>query len=153
MNPTFSTLNYRRAAVQNASPVGLVIMLYDTLVGDLDRAIAAIEKGDIEERSSQLKHAAMVLQQLEGWLDMEHGGEAGQSLSNFYTFLRSKLMEAQFTQEPEILRNAISLVLEVRQAWQQVDCPTETAKPNIATAASNAYAVPDEDRQTSDWCA
>lgn len=128
MKKSQTELTYLRAAAQNASAVGLVIILYDLLVHDLKEAIAAIEDRDIERRSEKIKHSFLVLQQLEGSLDAEKGGEAAKHLAAFYSALRCKILEAHIKVDPEILRRQIELVFDVRQAWQQVD------KPNLGPA-------------------
>jgi flagellar secretion chaperone FliS len=114
---------YLRAAAQSATAVGLVIILYDLLIHDLEQAIAAFADRDIERRSAEIKHSLLVLQQLEGSLDRENGGEAAKHFSAFYSALRCKIFEAQLKGSPEILKQQIELVLDVRQAWQQVDRP------------------------------
>jgi flagellar protein FliS len=123
MKKTATELTYLRAAAQDATAVGLVIILYDLLVHDLEQAIAAFAAQDIERRTAEIKHAFLVLQQLEGSLDMEKGGEAAKKFSGFYSALRSKILEAHMKASPEILKQQIKLVLDVRQAWQQVDKP------------------------------
>ena len=45
MNPS---LSYREAAVAGASPLRLVILLYEQGLEDLRRALAAQNRGDIE---------------------------------------------------------------------------------------------------------
>ncbi len=119
-----ATLAYRVASTQQASSVGLVIMLYDRLVVDLRRAIDAMSKGDIEERCRALKHGFQVLQQLDGLLDMERGGAAATNLRRFYGILRARMLEAQFKLSAAILERQIPLIVEVRNAWQQVDAPS-----------------------------
>lgn len=140
-------LAYLRNAVQSASAVGVVIILYDLLIADLERAIIAMGQGQIEERTAEIKHAFLILQQLDGSLQIETGGEAAKNLSNFYSALRSKILEAQIKVSPEILKRQIELVLSVRKAWQQVDpansdvasTPPESAsKPRAAAAAAGA---------------
>jgi flagellar protein FliS len=118
-----ASLAYRQASTQQASSVGLVIMLYDRLVVDLRDAIDAMGKGDIEERSRSLKHGFQVLQQLDGLLDMQKGGAAAQNLRRFYGLLRARMLEAQFKLSAVILERQIPLIVEVRDAWQQVDAP------------------------------
>jgi len=71
-----------------------------------------------------------VLQQLEGSLDMENGAVAAKNLAAFYSDLRSKIFEAHLKANPEILKQQIQCVLEVRQAWQQVD------QPNLGSTAA-----------------
>src|SRR5271166_5815763 len=92
-------LAYQEAAVRSASPVELVIILYDILALDLHAAIEAMEASDIELRSARLKHGFLVLQQLEGSLNMEGGGEAATNMSRFYSMLRGQMMKAQIEQD------------------------------------------------------
>ncbi len=121
MTPTPPALAYRRAATQQASVVGLVIALYDTMAGDLQRAVAAMQRKDIEDRTRQLKHGFTVLTQLDSLLDAERGGQAAVNLRRFYGYLREEMLRAQFTQEASLLERASALVLDVRGAWQEVD--------------------------------
>jgi len=149
-------LAYLQAAVQNASPVGLVIILLDQLINDLKRAIAALESRDIEARSAELKHGFLVLAQLEGSLDMEKGGQAAINFSRFYSTVRVAMMKAHIKADPAILVSQIGLLLDVRQAWQQVDTPNITS--SAGSAAGNAPAQPpaatEEPRAAgSDWTA
>jgi len=121
MKKSQTELTYMRAAAQNATPAGLVIILYDLLVHDLEQAIAAFAERNIERRTAEIKHAFLVLQQLEGSLDTQKGAEAAKTLSRFYSTLRRNVMEAHLKASPEILREQIDLVLDVRRAWQQVE--------------------------------
>jgi flagellar secretion chaperone FliS len=135
-------LTYLRDSVQSASAVGLVIILFDQLIKDLKGAIEAIEIRDIEKRSAELKHGFLVLQQLEESLDMQNGGEAAEHFSRFYAALRASMMEAHVKVSPEILVRQIGLLLDVRQAWQQVDQPSLNSAPAGSTAASNGSVQP-----------
>jgi flagellar secretion chaperone FliS len=121
MTNFMAALQYRQASTQQASVVGLVIALHDTLVGDLTRAANAMDKNDIPTRCNQLIHGFKVLTQLEAMLDMNGGGEAAINLSRFYTHVRGQMLAAQFKLDPSILRTQIRIVIEVREAWQQVD--------------------------------
>jgi flagellar protein FliS len=121
MNTKLTESSYRRALVENASSVGLVIILYDLLIKDLKEAIAAIERRDTEARSAAIKHSFVVLQQLEGSLDHENGGEAARHFAGFYSYVRGRIFAAHFKISVEILAEQIGRLLELRQAWQQVD--------------------------------
>ena len=121
MKPRTNELSYLRAAVEGATSVGLVVMLYDRLITDLQRAIAAMRDGNVEERCAQVKHALLILQQLEGSMDAEVGGEAARNLGAFYAHARGKIMEAQMGGKPELLQKLIGHFADVRGAWQQVD--------------------------------
>src|SRR5882724_8135192 len=120
---------YLRAAVEGATSVGLVTMLYDRLVADLQRATVAIRQHDVETRCAQIKHAFLIVQQLEGSLDYEQGGESARTLANFYAYARAKIMEAQIKQDAKLLEKLIAHFVDVRGAWQQVDPGINTPAP------------------------
>jgi flagellar protein FliS len=136
MRKSQNELSYLRAATQDATSAGLVIILYDLLIHDLELAIAAFADHDVERRTAEIKHAFLVLQQLEGSLDKNNGGEAAKHFSAFYSTLRSKILEAHIKASPDVLRQQIDLVLDVRQAWQHID------KPNLGTEHANGEPTP-----------
>jgi flagellar protein FliS len=136
MTPT-NSLAYRKASLQHASTVGLVIALYDTLHGNLSRAAAAMERNDIQSRCAELVHGFNVLQQLELMVNTENGGQAAANLRRFYTHLRGHMIKAQFTLSPALLREQMKMLITVREAWQQVDARgTHQAE---AAHGSNGY--------------
>jgi flagellar protein FliS len=134
MPNTFASLEYRRALTQHASVVGLVIALHDTLIGDLRRAAQAMEKNDIETRCAQLVHGFQILTQLEAMLDMKNGGPAAINIQRFYRHVRGEMLAAQFKLQPAILYKLMKIVLEVREAWQQVEDRGFSIKPSAATS-------------------
>jgi flagellar secretion chaperone FliS len=127
-------LSYRRAAVQNASAVGLVIIMYDMLIEDVREVIEALKQGDIEKRATALKHGFLVLGQMEGSLDMEKGGTAAVNLAQFYSVLRANLLDAHIKSSAEKFQRQIELMLEVRQAWEQVNKPDAAATTAVEAA-------------------
>jgi flagellar protein FliS len=141
MTPT-PTSAYRRSAGHSASPVGLVVLLYEQLIHDLQRALTAMDKEDIEARSNQIVHALLVLGQLHGTLDFERGGEVAANLDSFYNLLRGDLLEAQIKASPEILRRHIGNLLELREAWMEVDrrlqAPQEVPAAGIPSGVAAA---------------
>jgi flagellar secretion chaperone FliS len=139
-------LTYRRSAIEGASIIGLMIALFDTLVGDLRRAAFALRKNDIETRCRELNHATLVLGQLNEWVDLENGGESARTLNRFYAYLRAKMMEAAVTQSATVLEAQIEMVLHVRSAWQKLDVglmetaarPAENAARQLAASSTPA---------------
>jgi flagellar protein FliS len=148
MTYTSASLSYRQAAMQHASTVGLVIALYDTLVGDLTRAIEAIERKDIQTRCDQISHGFKVLQHLEMMIDRENGGPAAVSLQRFYRHIRTQMLQAQFNLSTETLHDQIRIVLEVREAWQKVDGAAVERKPmQMPKAFSDPASSPIQDHE------
>ena len=127
-------LSYRRSAIAGASSIGLMIALFDTLAGDLRRASTALRKNDIETRCKELNHAALVLGQLESWIDLKNGGDSAETLTRFYAYLRAKMTEAGATKSASLIETQIEMILHVRSAWQQLD----TLPPQAAEVPGKA---------------
>jgi flagellar secretion chaperone FliS len=148
MNPRNS---YRFAAAQGASPVRLVICLYEQAIEDLRRALIALEKKDIAERTRALNHAHMVIGQLQGTLDVQRGGEVATHLQRFYTVIRSGLIDAQSKQSAPLLEQQIALLVEVHDAWLEVERATSGAEQPPAEKPSSPPPTASPETSFSDW--
>ena len=133
MNPG---LTYREAAVAGASPVRLVILLYEQAIEDLRRALAAQNNGNIEARTREMNHAILVLGYLEATLDKAQGGGVAENLQRFYQQLRAGVMEAQARQSPSLLERQISMLMEVRDSWLEVERQLMPAQVQAETRSS-----------------
>jgi flagellar protein FliS len=134
-------LTYRQFSVQGATPLGLVVMLYDGAIAALHRAIAAIEAHDIEAKCKHLSRALAIIAQLEGSLNFEQGGEVARTLSSFYAYARAQAMKANIENSAEILRSLIENFTTVRDAWQ--DGERGLATQGISFPANGASASKD----------
>ena len=138
-------LAYRQSSVSGASTIGMVIALYDRLSRDFRNAAAAMRASDIEKRCSALNHATVILAHLENWIDHENGGDLASNLTAFYSYLRSKMLEASIQQSASLLEAQIQLISQLRSAWQQKDSmDPRTAGIPVAVPAGLAYAAPSE---------
>ena len=132
-------LSYRRSALAGATPMGLLIAMYDTLSGNLGRAAQAIRRGDIEKRCAEMNYALLVIGQLESMVDPQSGAELAGNLSLFYSYLRSKMLEASIQQSASLLEEQIQLVLQVRSAWQQRDAAAPAGAPSTGFPPAASY--------------
>lgn len=142
MNPNRTQVAYQEAAVRNANAIELVVMLYDILARDLHGAIEAMDAGDIEARSAKIKHGFLALQQLEGSLPIDEGGDLAAGMSRFYSMLRAQMMKAQVQQDPAILRELIQLLFSVREAW--VELNNRQAAPAVVAPAPASNSAPEQ---------
>jgi flagellar secretion chaperone FliS len=117
---TSARSTYREVAVRGASPVQLVVALYEQVLHDLRRALAALERRDIEARTAAINHTLVVIGQLQGSLDMENGGEVAENLQRFYDMVRHGVMAAHVAQSAEILKQQIAHVTLVHDAWAEM---------------------------------
>jgi flagellar protein FliS len=143
--------SYRETAVRGASPVRLVITLYEQAIEDLRRAVLAQEKGAIEARTREINHALKVLAQLQGSLDMKRGGEVARNLSKFYAVVRAGLTEAQVKQSVPLLEQQISQLVTVHEAWLEVERATSMPAASAEPFSPDSSAVPPPAIFATDW--
>jgi flagellar secretion chaperone FliS len=130
MNSYDSAFAYNQAAAFGASAVGQVVALYDTILRDLHRAVAAIEAKQIENRVNATNHALIVIGELQGVLDFERGGSVARILDAYYNVTRAMITEGSMMSSREKLREVISMYTKLRAAWSQVE---RTVKPSEPT--------------------
>jgi flagellar protein FliS len=143
--------SYQESAIRGATPIELVVVLYDSAIEDMRRALAAMQQNDVETRCRQMAHALIVLQQLQGTLDFERGGSSARQFEQFYSLVRAKLLEAQIRNSPETLREQIRYCSEVRDCW--VEAKRIMQPVGNAGAAPMSSAAPESGSASSGWSA
>ncbi|HEY1802296.1 MAG TPA: flagellar protein FliS [Terriglobales bacterium] len=143
---------YREAALRGATPVGLVVLLYEQAVQDLQRALTAIGQNNIQQRTREINHAIAILGQLNGTLDMENGGQVASNLRHFYEQAKNNLVLAQAQVSPEIIRGQITDLLELREAWCEVNHRLEQAtNPGMEPARQSPAESPEMEWTSTKW--
>src|SRR5271157_872632 len=145
MNIPNAALAYREAASLGASPLGVVVLLYDRLVQDIHRSVAAMRSDDVEARSAHVNHALLILQELQGMLDFSGGEAAARQLDTFYSHIRGKLLEAQIRRSPDLLLQQAQALLQVRACWAQIDGGSSEATPESPVLSERAMPLPDSE--------
>jgi flagellar protein FliS len=130
---------YRQLSVESATPLGLVVMLYDGAIAAMQRAATAIEARDVQTKCDQLNRALAIIAQLEGTLNFELGGAVAQTLKTLYVHARAQALKANIEDSPQILRALIDNFTTVREAWSEAD---RRPSDSPATAASEAISDP-----------
>src|SRR5262249_47942095 len=110
---------YQQNSAQGASPIGLVLSLYDTIIRDFRRADAALAKDDVETRVAELNHSLVVIAHLQSVLDFERGAEASRRFNDFYEVTRGMILSVNVDASKETLHKLIEMYGSIRQAWQQ----------------------------------
>lgn len=112
---------YRRQSVEGASPLQLVIMLYDGALRFIDSGRAALLVGDLYRQNDQFQRAQRIITELMSCLDMSHGGEVATNLANLYSYSYNQLVAANVNCDAEAADNAAKVLRELRQSWQELE--------------------------------
>jgi flagellar protein FliS len=118
-----------------------VVLLYEQMIQDLRQAAQAIEQNDIELRTNQINHAILVIAYLQSGLDFATGGKVAQDLNDFYDLLRQNLVQVQFHPSQAGICQQITDLVEVREAWTEVERVESLVASAVTTTPS---AVPSD---------
>ena len=109
---------YLGDSVATASPQQVLVMLYDRLALDLERAQAAVAKGSREDASEQLQHAQAIVLELLSSLQVD-AWEGGPRLAALYNWLIGELVQANVKQDQNRIASCRQVVEPLRDAWRQ----------------------------------
>ena len=109
---------YVTDGLATASPARLLVMLYDRLVLDLDRAAIALDSDACETAHDCLVHAQDIINELRVALDFEVWPE-GRNLAAIYDYAIELLITANINKDAVIVATVRSLVAPLRDAWHE----------------------------------
>ncbi|MGY1639879.1 flagellar export chaperone FliS [Geodermatophilus sp. SYSU D00703] len=109
---------YLGDSVATASPQQLLVMLYDRLALDLERADAALRADDRTEAGAQLTHAQDIVFELRSSLRVDVW-EGGPRLAALYTWLITELTHAIVKGDRNRVASCRQVVEPLRDAWRQ----------------------------------
>lgn len=111
---------YQLHAIEGASPIDLVVSLYDGIVRFLSSAIEALDQKDVNARRANVKRAMDIIIHLQATLRMDVGGKVAETLSEYYSSMFAIILQASQMESRERFEHAISCVQNVREAWKKV---------------------------------
>jgi flagellar secretion chaperone FliS len=108
---------YRQVTVETASPIAVVVMLYERLTRDISEAELAIVDRRFDVVNHALNHAQDIVVALKTSLDTSKWAE-GQSLVRLYDWFSEQLVEANLTKNPALLAPVKRMVSELADTWR-----------------------------------
>jgi flagellar protein FliS len=140
MNQAALLNRLKSESLATASPAKLLVMLYDRLVLDLDRGIAALEVGDRPSAHEQLTHAQEIVHELRASLDVS-AWDGAPGLASLYGYLLTELVGANITRDTARIGACRDLVVPLRDAWQEAAAAAQTAGPSAAPGRAGELGV------------
>ena len=119
---------YLGDAVSTASPQRVLVMLYDRLALDLERAETALAAGDRLVAGEQLGHAQEIVLELVSSLQVD-AWEGGPRLAALYQWLVTEMVAANVKGDVGRVSACRQVVEPLRDAWHQ-------AAASLATGSS-----------------
>jgi flagellar protein FliS len=117
---------YKKASVNTLDQNKLIIMLYDGAIKNSNFAVEYMKSGEIEKVHNCLIKAKNIVTELMATLNMEQGGDIAKNLQSLYSYMFSKLIEANMEKKIEPIIVVIDLLKELRAAWVQINKKNKT---------------------------
>ena len=109
---------YLGDSVATASPQRILVMLYDRLVLDLERAEMALDTGDRTEAAAQIQHAQDIVFELRESLRVD-AWEGGPRLAALYSWMITELVQAGVKRDRNRVTACRQIAEPLRDAWRQ----------------------------------
>ena len=114
---SFAVAQYSSARIATASPLSILIRLYDGAIAFLIEAQDALEHNDIPKKAKALNRAHAIVSELMTTLDVRQAPELCAQLSSLYDFVLHQISKANLEKDADALGPAVRVLRELRSAW------------------------------------
>jgi flagellar protein FliS len=118
---------YQQTLVQSRSPLELVVMLYDGALRFLEQAAEAMDRRDMPAKAEAMSRSFAILAELQNTLNVRDGGELARQLDALYVHMNERLVDANVQRSSAPIRDVITLLRPLRDAWSQIATAAVTA--------------------------
>lgn len=109
------------ASVYGASPVRLIVMLYEGAISALRKAQIEIQNNNFIEKGRLIGKGLDIINGLDTVLNLEKGGEIAGNLRELYLYMKHRLSVANLKNDASVLEEVIGLLDTLLEAWKQLD--------------------------------
>ncbi|WP_219266169.1 flagellar export chaperone FliS [Pseudomonas sp. Xaverov 259] len=126
MNPMKALRQYQKvnshAQVSEASPHRLIQMLLEGGLDRLAQAKGAMSRGDVAQKCVLITKAIDIITGLRQGLDEEKAEDpaAIQQLDSLYEYMNTRLVQANASNDPEVIDEVARLLITVKSGWDAI---------------------------------
>jgi len=132
---------YKQTQITTANQGKLIVMLYDGAIKFLTIALDNMSPKSYDVVNNNIIKAQDIITELLLSLNMDEGGEISQNLFNLYMYFKRQLLEANMKKDPEILKQVLKLLKELREAWDQISANETRSDKNINIGSKGSFSI------------
>lgn len=117
---------YKQTCIETASPIQLVVMLYDGALRFIHLACQEITDRNFTSANEHLKRTQDIINELTVTLNPD-AGELSVNLGRLYEFINYRLLQANIKKDPEMLKEVVQILTTLRSAWAELQTPAKEA--------------------------
>ena len=111
--------NYQDIQFQTADPAKLIMLMYNKIDEELNKAKELIKIGKIEQKGNSIVKSQDIIMELLNSLDLDVGPIA-KNLQALYLFLFKELNLINFKNDLEKLDKVIEIINSLKSAWEEI---------------------------------
>ena len=115
---------YKRVEAQTSAefttPHRLIQMLLAGAIEKIELAKVHMQAGETVQKGNQISWAISIIDGLRMSLDKDSNNEISENLDALYDYMGRRLLEANLNDSAEILDEVVSLLMEIKSAWDSV---------------------------------
>ena len=116
------------------TPAQRVVFLYTQLVASLMRAQRCLATGDIEDRSTSLCRAQIIVHELISALDRDAGGDLARQLADLYGYFATEIIAVDAQKDAVRLERLVTMVTPLLSAWERAAQEVDGGQRGVASA-------------------
>lgn len=109
---------YSNNKILTASPAELTLMLYEGAIKFCNIAIRAIEEKDIPKAHTNIVKVENIIAEFQ--ITLNHKYPIAKDFDAVYSYLKARLIEANFKKDKEILEEVLEHLRTMRDTWKEV---------------------------------
>ncbi|MDX9703169.1 MAG: flagellar export chaperone FliS [Candidatus Auribacterota bacterium] len=121
---------YLRMKIESATPIGLVVILYDGGIKFIKKALVDMDNKSIMGFVDNVVKAQNILRELRDSLDMSIDQIAPQ-LRSLYTYMLKRLIVAAVEKTPEPAQEVLKMMESLRGTWDKVRSMAESGQIDV----------------------
>jgi len=110
---------YRQVQLETASPLELIIKLYEGALRFINLAKKGLADGDYQLVNNSLLRAQAIVNELNLSLNMDY--EISHNLRELYLFINRSLIEANIAKDGSKLDEIMEMLMSLKDAWVQIN--------------------------------
>ncbi len=118
---------YKETQIETASPIKLVVILYDIIISSINEAMVHLENKKYDLLNKEISRAQDGIIELIASLDFEKGGDIAKNLYSIYLHCSKRLFEGNIEKNKSMFVEVLNILTKLREAWDQI------ANMNIST--------------------
>lgn len=109
---------YQQLAAQTATPIQLVLMLYDGAIRFAKQGIEGIEQKRLDVANLNICKTEAIIHELIGSLNFNY--PISQDLAKVYEYVLHCLIQANLKKDKSLIEEAIIHLQDLRESWRQI---------------------------------